>query len=242
MAFPETSYPVLATELSRLARQRVIQMVYKGYYTVIPVQYQARGIVPPLFYIDALMSHLDRPYYISLLSAAELHGAAHQRPQRFSATTLLPTVTTSRNELIQWSYRGKIRKELLWQMNSENGTVTYSSPELTAADLVQYEQRIGGLSRAATVLEELQESLDFRRHFDALLDMETTAALQRLGYLMEEILRNQVQSDVLFEHLHLKVARLAYVSLSTGRDTGPGVPRNERWKILINQDIQPDEI
>jgi hypothetical protein len=34
-----------------------------------------------------------------------------------------------------------------------------SSPALTATDLVQFEKRIGGLNRAATVINELAEVL-----------------------------------------------------------------------------------
>ena len=83
----------IMNELYRLSKQKIIQSVYKSFYTVIPIQYSVRGIVPPTYYIDQLMEYLAKPYYISLLSAAEIHGAAHQRPQRFSVTTLRPVVT-----------------------------------------------------------------------------------------------------------------------------------------------------
>jgi hypothetical protein len=41
------------------------------------------GIVPPEFYIDDLMKHLTRPYYVSLLNAAAFYGAAHQNRKFF---------------------------------------------------------------------------------------------------------------------------------------------------------------
>lgn len=47
--FPKTSDSVISSELSRLSSQGLIQLVYKGFYTVVPIQYQARGVVPPLF-------------------------------------------------------------------------------------------------------------------------------------------------------------------------------------------------
>ena len=123
----------IMNELYRLSRQKIIQSVYKSFYTVIPIQYSVRGIVPPTYYIDQLMEYLAKPYYISLLSAAEIHGAAHQRPQRFSVTTLRPVVTTSarKNNLIVWNYRKDIPENLLCSKNSETGIIHYSSAELT---------------------------------------------------------------------------------------------------------------
>jgi len=53
---------------------------------IIPPHYASRGVVPPHYYIDRLMAHQNKPYYISLLSAAALLGAAHQRPQKFFVT------------------------------------------------------------------------------------------------------------------------------------------------------------
>jgi hypothetical protein len=35
--------------------------------------------------------------------------------------------------------------------NSETGIITFSNPELTAIDLVQYEQYAGGMARVATI-------------------------------------------------------------------------------------------
>ena len=45
-------------------------------------------------------------------------------------------------------------------------------PELTAVDMVAYQEHIGGLTRAATVLEELSLKLDFTK-----LDPEFETAL-----------------------------------------------------------------
>ena len=46
-------------------------------------QYRTWGAPPPAELVDTLMAHLDREYYVGWLSASELLGAAHQRPQVF---------------------------------------------------------------------------------------------------------------------------------------------------------------
>lgn len=87
LTFPKMGYELIRNELYRLSSQKVVTSVYKGFYVIIPVQYASKGVIPPLYYVDQLMSYVNKPYYISLLSAAEILGAAHQRPQRFYLTT-----------------------------------------------------------------------------------------------------------------------------------------------------------
>jgi hypothetical protein len=48
---------------------------------VVPVEYELKGVVPPVVYIDWLMAYLQKNYYIGLLNAATFYGAAHQQPQ-----------------------------------------------------------------------------------------------------------------------------------------------------------------
>ena len=241
--FPNTSVRVITSELYRLSKQSIIVSVYKCFYTVMPVQYSARGVVPPLYYIDLLMSYLGKPYYISLLSAAELHGAAHQRPQKFSVTTILPKTTTSSqyNNQLMWNYRREIPENLLMQKNSETGRVKFSSPELTAVDLVQYNQLIGGLSMAATVLEELLEYTDFNKQFETLLSVTNIPTLQRLGYIAEVILEETEQANTLFNLLKSNNKRMKKVPLDSDHSTD-GCQIDNRWNVIINQTIEPDDI
>lgn len=234
----------IKNDLYRLSKSGIIYSPYKGFYTVVPIQYQIRGVVPPIFYIDQLMEYLKKPYYISLLSAAELYGAAHQRPQRFSVTTIRPVMTTSKmkNQYIVWNYRTEeVPSVLLRERNSETGTIRFSSPELTAADLIQYEHKIGGLSVAATVIAELVENTDFSKYMEELLKAASLSAIQRLGYILDVILEEYEQAGVLYEQLLKLKKRLVYTPLSRKTDTKE-MDRNTKWKIIINQTIEIDDI
>ncbi len=241
--FPDFSEQVVKNELFRLSAQKIIVPVYRGFYVVIPPQYAAKGTVPPLYYIDQLMSCLNKPYYISLLSAAELLGAAHQRPQKFSVTTIFPkaSVSVAKNNLLSWSYRKEIPAGFLLTKNSETGIIRYSNAELTALDLVQYEQYVGGLSRVATVLEELSEQTEFTNAAQSLFNYTTLATIQRLGYILEEVLQQQEVADILYKELTTYSKRFRYVPLST-RHTGNSAGKNSRWKINVNLNIEIDEI
>ena len=243
-AFPRKGYNVLGSELSRLCAHGVLANVLNGFYVKIPMRYAADGIVPPEYYIDQMMRHLGRPYYISLISAAQLFGAAHQAPQRCCVFTTRPVMCTSanKNPSIFWGYRREIPQQLLIQRNSETAAVNYSSPELTAVDLVQYSQYIGGLSRASTVLAELLDSTDFANANPYLYQFASLAALQRLGYIAEEILEGQNQADALYRRLHEAGLRFRWAALSKLKPADDLMHRSSRWKVIINTNIEVDDL
>jgi predicted transcriptional regulator of viral defense system len=58
-------------------------LIREGFYVIVPLEYASSGILPPEWFIDELMKFLRQPYYVGLLSAAAIHGAAHQQPQEF---------------------------------------------------------------------------------------------------------------------------------------------------------------
>lgn len=241
-AFPTYTAQHVRNDLYRHCKAGIIAQVYRGFYVVIPPHYAAKGIVPPVYYIDQLMSYLKRPYYVSLLSAAELLGAAHQRPQTFSVCSVFPKLNFKRESSLELNYRASINEKLLLTRNSETGIIRISCPELTALDLVQYEQYIGGLSRAATVIEELSEQTDWKRACDnGLLEQATLSAVQRLGYILEKMLQNRAQADILYSELKKRSPKLNRFPLSVRKGT-EGAQVDKRWSILINTEIETDEI
>ena len=215
-AFTNYSEQSIKNDLFRLSSQGILYPVYRGFYVIMPPHYAAKRMIPPIYYIDQLMAHLNKPYYISLLSAAEILGAAHQRPQKFSVMTVFPksTVSSAKNNSLVWEYRKEIPSDFLLSRNSETGTILYSNSELTAIDIVQYEQYIGGLSRAT---------------------------IQRLGYMLEDVLGQTEIADVLYTELRSYAKRFRYVPLNT-RKTVENAEKNSRWKVYINLIIETDEI
>src|SRR5690606_11367628 len=69
--------------LHRLSRLGLIASPARGYYVVVPPEYRALGCLPAEHFIPSLMERLGLRYYAGLLTAAQYHGAAHQRPQEF---------------------------------------------------------------------------------------------------------------------------------------------------------------
>ena len=238
-----SSEQILQNELYRLCSNKTIASVYRGFYVIIPVQYVLRGSVPATYYIDQLMAYLSKPYYVCMLSAAELLGAAHQRPQQFSVMTTFPKrrVVSTRNVIIDWFYREGLPEDALITKNTETGTIRISNPLLTAADLVQYQQHVGGLSRVATILEELSEQINIKSQFASLASFVKKVTWQRLGYILEHVVEENELADELYEQIRNLPGSIMYMPLSTSADNNTS-ERNSRWKININVQIEKDDL
>lgn len=239
-AFSGKSSTTIKTELSRLVKKGYISSVYRGFYVVVPVQYQLKGVVPPVYYIDWLMRYVGKHYYLSLLSAAAMHGASHQAVMITQVTTVAPRIKySSKNPGLNWNYRKQIPEELLLTKNTEAGVVRFSNPELTAVDLVQFADHVGGYQRASTVLAELVEAMDMGK-MAAVVPYTTIATLQRLGYLLEFVLEEQEMADALFLILK-EQGKWNSILLRNDRPKKEAAQSN-RWHVNGNVDIEIDDL
>ena len=241
-AFPELKSDTIRRSLTRQTQKRKVCSVWNGVYVIIPIEYQNKGIVPVVFYIDQLMSFLGRDYYIALLNAAAFYGAAHQRPQEYTIVTTPPSLRTSKREGIRINFINKSAtpKELMEQRKTQTGYVKISSAELTAADLVQYEKGTGGLNRAATVLNELAESLKFKGVSQSFFEYVPLPVIQRLGYLLDMELGYSELADDLLAEIRKYPFRFRKTPLKYKKKTD-GCAINEKWKVIVNESIEIDE-
>lgn len=239
-AFGGKSVATIKTELSRLVKKGYICSVYRGFYVVVPVHYQLKGIVPPTYYIEKLMQYVGKPYYLSLLSAAAMHGASHQAVMVTQVITTAPRIKiSSKNPYLNWNYRKAIPKDLLLTKNGEMGKVRYSNPELTAIDLVQFADHVGGYQRAATVLAELVDAVDMTK-MTCVVPYTTIATLQRLGYLLEYVLEEQTKADALFLILK-EQGQWKSIALRSNCPKN-GTMQSNRWHVNGNVDIEIDDL
>ncbi|MDR1898254.1 MAG: type IV toxin-antitoxin system AbiEi family antitoxin [Prevotellaceae bacterium] len=240
--FPMQSREVLKNSLTRLAGKGKICSVWKGFYVIVPIEYQSKGIVPDVFYVDQLMKFLKHDYYVSLLSAAMFYGAAHQQPQETSIVTTPPSLRSTQKRGIKLNFNNKatIPEQFIEKRKTPTGYIHISSPELTATDLIQFEKEIGGLNRAATVLNDLAESLDFKKIPPHFFEYVPVPVIQRLGYLLDVELKYRLQA----EELLLQVKQYGYSFRTTplkNRKPVAGCETNKKWKIIVNEQIDIDE-
>ncbi len=240
-SFPLKNQNYLRTNISRLTKKGVIISPWRNFYVAVPEEYRLKGVVPPLFYIDSMMRFFGMPYYVALLSAASLYGAAHQVPQFFMVMTNDDIRSIDRNGIrIVFVSRKRIPTTFLAKKRVQTGDVNVSSPALTTLDLIEYERNIGGLGRACEVLVELMEKVDFIDIGEDFYNISQIPVYQRLGYLLEEVLGEKKQADLLFEGC--KKAGLVFrkTPLKKGKATQQAAVT--RWKMQVNTEIEMDEL
>lgn len=222
--------------LNRLARQKVIVSPARGFYVIVPPEYRSLGSLPADQFIPALMGHLRLPYYAGLLTAAQYHGAAHQRPQEFQVMLDRPRRRIECGRVrVHFIVRKNLRKVRVQDFNTPRGILLVSTPEETAFDLVGYHRHAGGLSQVATVLSELAEKIGPERLAMAAEHASIPWA-QRLGYLLERVGAGQ-QARVLKDFVHARAHESAVLLPTASKVKGF---RNEDWKLFINSDIEVD--
>ena len=110
---------------------------------------------------------------------------------------------------------------------------------MTAFDLVRYMNAAGQVNHVATVLCELVEQLDAEK-LGALLkndEVESTSA-QRLGYLLD-VLQLRIKLMPLENQLKQRKISRRLLVLSSNE---PIIEYNQRWHILVNEPVEPDEL
>ncbi|MBN1356917.1 type IV toxin-antitoxin system AbiEi family antitoxin [bacterium] len=226
------SADALKVTLNRMVRKGRMARIHKGFYVIVPSEYRHQHILPPALFIDNLMKFIRRPYYVALLSAAELHGAGHQQPQEFQVMIQKPSLRaiTVKAMRIRFYAKSQLSDRGIISKKTDTGFIRVAGPELTALDLLAYDKQVGGINRAVTVLSELAEFIDPKLLADQA-SMFPVVHVQRLGYLLEHVLDQVPIANLLFETLRDRAYYRIYLK--------PSLPRGEdrvanRWKVIDN--------
>ena len=230
----------------RQQRKQHLVSPRRGFYVIVPPQYLAWGAPPPPWYIDDLMRHEGRPYYVGLLKAAELHGATHQAVMEFQVVTdkRLPEIRAGRSA-IAFYYRkdmGAI-SEGLEEQKTDTGRMKVSSVELTLLDLVRYPHAAGGLDNIATIVSDLADRIDAGK-LAALSAAYERSVSQRLGYLLDHFGQPE-RAEALHAELP-KGSALPWIELERSQAGDPDfspepIERNERWRVIVRRPPERDE-
>lgn len=210
----------------------------RGLWVAVPPEYRSWGVLPGTHFIDVLMGHLSRDYYVGWLSAAELHGAAHQRPQEFQVAVDRHVADRDVGRVrMRFHERSRLREVARRRIEVPTGQTWVSTAEVTACDLATDIDLAGGVSNAATVLAELAEteSIDPQRLSDAA-QMFPLATSRRLGYLLDRVGFGALGEAVLArvdQHRDFPTDLLVPGELAHG-------PVDSRWRLRINADVEPD--
>lgn len=240
------SHGALLDAAERQQRKKHLVSPRRRFYVIVPPQYLSWGAPPPPWYIDDLMRHEGRPYYVGLLKAAELHGATHQAVMEFQIVTdkRLPKIQVGRSA-IAFYYRKNMAEASkgIEDRKTDTGRMNISSVELTLLDLVRYPHASGGLDNIATIISDLADRIDAGK-LATLSEAYERSIRQRLGYLLVRF--GQPASA---EALHAALPKgpaLPWIELEPSQVVDPDLSpkraeRNEQWHVIVRRLPERDE-
>jgi predicted transcriptional regulator of viral defense system len=231
---------------ARLQRKRLLLNPRHGFYVIVPPQYLTWEAPPPSWYVDDLMRHQGRTYYVGLLKAAEIHGATHHAVMEFQVVTdkQLSKIRAGRSFIVFY-FRKNMAAVLegIENHKTDTGSMKISSVELTALDLLRYLHVVGGIDSVATVLKDLGSRLDANKLAQLAVHFERTT-IQRLGYLLDRLgypALTEALRNVLFSKSPVPWIQLEPMGRKQLNLDEPPLEKNERWRVAVHRYPEIDE-
>ena len=228
-----------AAALGRAEADGIIVSPIRGFHVVLPLEDRGVGTPSWRLFLDPLMAHLHLPYYVGLLTAASIHGAAAQAAQ--VVQVVVPrsrrSVTVGRLA-IEFIVRRTAERAPVELLTTPSGRVRVATPEVVALDLVRYPGHAGGWGNVLTVLRDLAPTVRRSGMRKALAVEPATPELQRLGHLLGRVGAHDVAAVLADE---LRTRRTTWVPLVPGAAVTPaGAERDSQWRVVVNVPVEAD--
>jgi predicted transcriptional regulator of viral defense system len=232
----DSSAAAIKMTLYRLKKSGTVVTPKRDFFVLVPREYRVAGCPPASWFIDDLMRHMGRRYYVGLLSAAALHGAGHQQPMAFQVM-----VDSTERDIEVGRVRIEFHSSSAFDgaatepKQTETGMMQVATPETTAFDLVRFPAASGYWSNIATILSELAEKLDPERLAMGAARM-ARADVQRLGWLLDFVEQSEL-SRALADTI---AGKCLLPTPLTGARASAGAHLDPRWHVLVNDNVEPD--
>ena len=218
----------------------------QGFYVIVPSQNLNFGSPPPASFIDDLMRHGKRPYYVGLLKAAELHGAAHHAVMEFQVVTdkQMRDLQLGRSKMVFYFKRDLTKVAPgIEDHKTDTGKMKVSSVELTLLDLLRYPEASGGLDNVLTIFADLGHKIDAGK-MGSLCDAFERSVVQRAGYLLD--LAGLADPALKLHELLERGSHAQWTELDPSLISDPDlapeiVARDKRWHVLVRRLPERDE-
>jgi len=211
-------------------------------YIYSPQTYFGTNDVHIREYLDVIMSKINIQYYVSMQDALcemfpsyckECTSEYQIMIDNPGMSGLLGKTTPKpfflRNKIHPLPYI--IKKE------TKYGKLNLASAELLAVDFVAYNHAIGGLPASVEALKVLSSKLNFRRLKDDIFEYRTAANIQRLGYIIENVLGMPAKAQPLHDLLDKRYNKVYARNLLASALPKSG-NIDKRWQLDINIDLK----
>jgi len=206
-----------------------IKNLSEGFYAIYSPTEKDSGKISPDDFINQLMSYKGVNYYTGLLSAASFYGATHNRPLVYQVI-VDKQIHTPKNILEGISFHKKkyFPEYCIIKQKGNYGYINYSSPTLTAYDLIKYENESGTISNIILVISDILSQIKINGIKNLLKNNLEVTYIQRLGFILEKL----EASELINPLIEYSKKATAYIPLT--RFSNNSGNKNRKWKIIEN--------
>jgi hypothetical protein len=232
----DASAAAIKMTLYRLKKSGAIVAPRRDFFVVVPREYRAAGCPPASWFIDDLMRHMGRRYYVGLLTAAALHGAGHQQPMAFQVI-----VDSAERDIkvgrvrIDFHMSSAFDGAATQPMQTETGTMQVATPETTAFDLVRFPAAAGTGATSRPSSRSWRRSSTPTRSPLAPRAWPGRTCSASAGSSTSWSSRSSPTPSPPRSR-----ASACCRPRSRGSARVGGAPLDPRWHVLVNDDVEPD--
>jgi len=199
----------------------------RSLYVLVPPEYRSWGTVPADWYVEDMMHHMGRKYYVSFLTAAGLLGASHHAAQLFQV--VVDRTVRDRDICgvrLRFYQSTAMETHATEQAMSPTGVITVATPETCVLDLAERPDAAGGFNTILEVVPELV--IDPGVLFDCAR-LRPRAIARRCGWMLSQTHPGLALDEL--EALAAPTARNPTPLVASGGRTGSVDPR---WGVIVN--------
>lgn len=210
-------------------KKGLIKNLSKGFYGIYSPTEKEQGRIPPNDFIDKLMAYKGIKYYTGLLSAAAYYGAAHYRPLVYQVI-VDKQVFTSKIILEGINFHKKrfFPDHCIIKQKGNYGYINYSSPALTAYDLIKYENESGTISNIIRVISDMISEIKISDIKRLMKNEIEVSFIQRFGFILEKLGAAELVKPL------TECAKKANQFIPLSRNGNIQGNKNDKWKIIEN--------
>jgi predicted transcriptional regulator of viral defense system len=226
--------------IHNLIRKGWLVRLLGGRYLFIPPEHgpERLGENNPL----AIASAVVEPSSVGWWSAASFHGLTTQKPVAVSVAVLRQVASRIIEESEIRFITVPRRKFFGYQSYNVHGRdVVLSMPAKTAIDCLDRPDLAGGASEVVRILDAALRELDVQQLVDIAVQMESTALLQRLGFVADLVAADR--SKELRAHLRSMIAKSSRSKFGRAEPKPSDVGYVADWGLFVNaqkRDLLPD--
>ena len=245
-AFPKLKKSALKGALNSLVRQGIIETPWKSVYIFSPHMYFGPNVVHLREYLNIIMNNSGINYYVGLLDALHELCPSYKKTETYYQVMI---DLDGMNGIVGKTFPRPVffkskhyPSPYIIQKHKKYTTLNVPTAELLAVDLISYAHAIGGLQESVNALKILTAKLDFKRLNIDIFEFRTASNIQRLGYIIENVLGMAEMAQPLHDLLDVRYNKVYARNLLASALSATHTNINKRWHLDVNVELKNSQI